>query len=83
MPVFEKKPHGKSCGRRCVTYLVHHHDTEKVADSSKEQAVQVVADSSADLGTESVKNDLAYNEEKQAKGNVTQRPAVVEGPRHK
>ena len=82
MPVFEKKPHGKSCGR-CITYLIYHHDTEKVTDGGKEQAVQVVADSSADLGTESVKNDLADNEEKQAKGNITQRPAVVEGPRHK
>lgn len=60
------------------SYLVDHHDGQQIANRGKEQAVQVVAHGNANLGAKSIENDLAGNKEEDAKGNVTQRPPVLQ-----
>lgn len=60
------------------SYLVDHHDGQQIANRGKEQAVQVVAHGNANLGAESIENDLAGDEEEDAKGNITQRPPVLQ-----
>lgn len=62
------------------SYLVDHHDGQQVADCGKEQAVQVVAHGNANLGAESIENDLAGDKEEDAKSNVAQRPPVLQRP---
>lgn len=59
-------------------YLVHHHHRKEVADSGKKKAVQVVRHVVANRVAEDVKNDLADDEEEHPKGDVTQRPSVLQ-----
>lgn len=70
---------------RCldVSYLVDHHDGQQIAYRGKEQAVQVVAHGNANLGAESIEDDLAGNKKEDAKGNVAQRPPILQRPDHK
>ena len=61
-----------------TSYLVHHHDYQKVANSSKEQAVQVVRRALTDLVTKHVEDNLANNKEEHAKNDISQRPAILQ-----
>ncbi|KAH6603697.1 hypothetical protein Trco_008472 [Trichoderma cornu-damae] len=61
----------------------HHHDSQQVAHGGKEQAVQIVAHGDANLGAESIENDLPGDEEEDAKGDVAQGPPVLQRPNHK
>lgn len=61
-----------------ITNLVDHHNREQVADSRKEQAVEVVLDTVADNVAEDVQNDLSNNEEEYTEDDVAQRPAVLQ-----
>lgn len=38
-----------------------------------------MSDGVADLGAESVQDDLAHDEKEDAKSNITQRPAILKG----
>jgi hypothetical protein len=58
-------------------YLVDHHDCKKVADSGKYEAIHVVGDALTDSLAECVDEDLADNEKKDTKGNVTQWPSIL------
>lgn len=60
------------------SYLVDHHNSQQVADRSEEKAVQVVLNSVADGGAEDIHDDLANDEEEDAKDNVTDWPAILE-----
>lgn len=57
-------------GRGEDYYLVDHHDCKKVTDGSKEETIQVVRDALANRLAECVKENLAHDEEEDAKGNV-------------
>lgn len=61
-----------------ATNLVNHHDCEKIADGRKEEAIKIVLDIVADGVAEDVEDNLANNEEEDAKANVAQWPAVLE-----
>lgn len=66
-----------------MTNLVDHHDSQKVADRSEKQAIQVVLHCVADRSWERVKNDLPDSEEEHPESNISQRPAILQGPRNK
>ena len=63
---------------REYAYLVDHHDCEEVAHSGKYKAVHIVGNTLTYCLAEGVDENLANNEEEDAKGNVTQRPSVLE-----
>jgi hypothetical protein len=60
-------------------YLVDHHDCKKVADGCKYETVHIVSDSLTDSLAECVNDDLADNEEEDAKGNMSQWPSILKG----
>lgn len=61
-----------------VSYLVHHHHSQEVADCSKEKSIQVVLHAVADCITEDVKDHLANNEEEYSKGYISKWPPVLQ-----
>lgn len=61
-----------------LTYLVDHHDRQEVTEGSEEQAIQIMLDLVTDGVAESIKKNLANDENNKSKGNMTQRPAVLE-----
>lgn len=68
-------------GRR-KAYLVDHHHSQQVADSSKEQAIEVVVNRLTDPRAEGVENDLADDEEHRGGSEIPQRPAVLQSVHH-
>ena len=62
-----------------VPVLVHHHDAQKITYCSEKQTVKVMCYALADFGGEGVESDLSYYHEKDAKGDVAERPSVFEG----
>lgn len=61
-----------------MAYLVDHHDRQEVTEGGEEQAIQIMLDFVTDGVAESIKKNLADDENNNPKGNVTQRPAVLE-----
>lgn len=61
-----------------VPVLVHHHDGKEKAEDAKEGAVNVVLDTDADLRREAKHENTGGDKGKAAKGNVAQRPPIVE-----
>lgn len=59
------------------SYLVDHHDCKEVADSGEDETIHVMGNAFADGLAESVDKYLAYDEEENAEGDVTQRPSVL------
>jgi hypothetical protein len=66
--------------RAPITHLINHHDCQEIASRREEQAVNVVADRCAKRRAEGVEDDLTNDEEKDAKGDVAERPPVLQGP---
>lgn len=66
-----------------VPVLVDHHDTEKHAESEKEETVNVVLDSIANCHAEGEEDNLCDSEERGTKEDITNWPPVVECADHK
>lgn len=64
-------------------YLIDHHDGQQVAYRSEKQPVKVMRDSFAKDVTEDVENYLANNEEKNPKGDISERPSILQCVRDK
>src|SRR5207248_2481680 len=64
-------------------YLVNHHDSQEVANSSEEYPIQVMLDAITDLSVENIKNHLANDKENHSESNVTKRPSILERVHHK
>ena len=60
------------------SHLIHHHHRQEIADGGEEESVQVVFNMIADCVAEDVENDLSDDEEEKAKGDVPQRPSILE-----
>jgi hypothetical protein len=81
--VIESQYYGPVSGARETTIqrainLVYHHDCEKIADGGEKETIEVVLHLVADGVTKDVQDNLADDEEEDAKGNVTNRPAVFQ-----
>lgn len=61
------------------SYLVDHHHGKQIAESCEEKTIQIVLHVVADGVTERVEQGLSDNEDQQTKGNVSQRPAIIQG----
>lgn len=61
------------------TNLVHHHDSQKIADSSEEKSVKVVLDSITDRVAERIQNNLSNGEKECSKSKISQWPSFLEG----
>lgn len=70
-------------GKELKAYLVNHHDSKKVAHGGKEQTVHVVLDALTNVRVEDVEDKLTNDEEEDAKGNVPQRPPVLQSTHDK
>lgn len=61
------------------TYLVHHHDSQEVAERGEEKTVHVMLHAIADGVTKCVEEHLTTDEDHETKRDVAERPAVLEG----
>ena len=60
------------------TDLVDHHDSQEIAGCRNEQSVNIVACGLANSRAQRVQNNLANNEEDDGKGDIAQRPSVLQ-----
>lgn len=63
-----------------IPILVHHHDGQKIARCRKEQSIHIVTDRIANRPAEGIENDLANDEEEDAKRDIAQGPPVLKRP---
>lgn len=59
--------------------FVDHHDSEEITDGREEESIQVVLCSVADGAAENIENNLAHDEEENAKADVPERPSILQG----
>jgi hypothetical protein len=59
-------------------YLVDHHNSQEVAESSEEQAIQVMLDIVANDIAELVQENLTNNEDQHTEGDMPKWPAVIQ-----
>ena len=64
------------------TNLVNHHNSQQVANGSKEQPIQVMLHSITDRITEKIQDDLSNHEKEYPKRNITQRPTILKRIHH-
>lgn len=62
----------------CNAYLINHHHSEKITYRGKEKPIEIVLHVVADGIAEDVQNDLSDYKEEDAKGNVSQRPSILQ-----
>jgi hypothetical protein len=61
-----------------LTYLVDHHDSQEITESSEEETVQVMLDVVADDIAKLIQEDLSDDEDQHTEGDVSERPAVIQ-----
>jgi len=69
-------------GRGVRNCLVNHHHRQQIADRREEHSIEVVVYRLTDLVGEGIQQNLAHGEEKHSKGDITQRPPILQCPQH-